>query len=77
MRASSIPRVLLALAALPILSAAAEHGLPRPVVPEGLGVNIHFTHPGPGEMERYAEAGYQMVRMDFGWGEHRAAARTL
>ncbi len=50
------------------LDAAAERGLPRPVVPEGLGVNIHFTRPGPGEMERFAEAGYRMVRMDFGWG---------
>jgi hypothetical protein len=36
-------------------------------VPEGFGVNIHFTHPSPGEMERFAEAGYRLVRMDFGW----------
>jgi polysaccharide biosynthesis protein PslG len=61
-------RVFIVLSSFPLLSAVAEDGLPRPVVPEGLGVNIHFTHPGPGEMTRFAEAGYRMVRMDFAWG---------
>ncbi len=37
-------------------------------IPNGWGVNIHFTDPGPGEMERFSEAGYQFVRMDFFWG---------
>ncbi len=37
------------------------------VVPEGLGVNIHFTDPKPGEMEMLAGAGFRVVRMDFGW----------
>ena len=37
------------------------------VVPEGLGVNIHFTDPKPGEMEMLAAAGFRFVRMDFGW----------
>jgi hypothetical protein len=39
-----------------------------PVVPLGFGVNIHFTDPKPGEMERFAEAGYRFVRMDLHWG---------
>jgi hypothetical protein len=55
-------------ALVPTLGAAAEKGLPRPAVPAGFGVNIHFTDPGPGEMARFAEAGYAMVRMDFAWG---------
>jgi hypothetical protein len=38
-----------------------------PVVPLGFGVNIHFTDPKPGEMERFAEAGYGFVRMDLAW----------
>jgi hypothetical protein len=49
-------------------SRAGDVGLPPPVVPHGFGVNIHFTDPGPGEVDRFAEAGYRFVRMDFGWG---------
>lgn len=42
--------------------------LPGPTVPEGFGVNIHFTEPKPGEMERFAEAGYKFARIDLFWG---------
>ena len=59
--------MILVLVALPVLCLAGERGLPRPVVPEGFGVNIHFTDPGPGELARFAEAGYRWVRMDFAW----------
>jgi hypothetical protein len=41
--------------------------LPNAVVPNGLGVNIHFTDPKPGEMDMLARAGFRWVRMDFGW----------
>ncbi len=37
------------------------------ILPAGLGVNIHFTHPQPGEMEQLAAAGFTFVRMDLGW----------
>ena len=37
-------------------------------LPDGLGVNIHFTDPRPGEMRMLADAGFKWVRMDFGWG---------
>jgi len=47
-------------------SRAAE--LPKLVVPEALGVNIHFTDPQPGEMKMLAEGGFRWVRMDFAWG---------
>jgi len=33
----------------------------------GLGVNIHFTDPKPGEMKMLAEAGFRWIRMDFAW----------
>ena len=39
-----------------------------PVLPDGLGVNIHFTDAKPGEMEMLAEGGFRWVRMDFAWG---------
>jgi len=59
--------VLLLCAVFPGLSEAGDRGLPPAVVPAGFGVNIHFTDPGPGEMRRFAEAGYRLVRMDFTW----------
>lgn len=47
---------------------AALGQLPGPTVPEGLGVNIHFTDPRPGEVEMMAAAGMRWARMDFHWG---------
>lgn len=58
---------LLAAAALPLAAAEPHPSLPGPVVPEGIGVNIHFTTPRPGEMEMLAAAGFRWVRMDFTW----------
>jgi hypothetical protein len=40
---------------------------PVPVIPDGFGVNIHFTDPQPGEMKMLAESGVRWVRMDFKW----------
>src|SRR2546421_7694256 len=47
----------------------AETSLPTAptTLPAGLGVNIHFTRPRPGEMERLAAAGVTFVRVDFSW----------
>jgi hypothetical protein len=36
-------------------------------IPQGLGVNIHFTDPQPGEVKMIAAAGFRWVRMDFKW----------
>jgi hypothetical protein len=36
-------------------------------VENGLGVNIHFINPKPGEIKLIAEAGFRWVRMDFKW----------
>ncbi|QEH33307.1 Beta-xylosidase [Aquisphaera giovannonii] len=56
-----------ALAVLGCSAAASAADLPPPVVSAGLGVNIHFTRPSRGEMERFAEAGFGLVRMDMSW----------
>ncbi|NLF72739.1 MAG: cellulase family glycosylhydrolase [Candidatus Anammoximicrobium sp.] len=52
----------------PSLAGAPDLLPEHPAVPEGLGVNIHFTDPRPGEMELLAEAGFRWIRMDFAWG---------
>ena len=39
----------------------------RHTVRDGIGVNIHFTDPKPGEMDMLAGSGLRWVRMDLGW----------
>ena len=52
----------------PIWAAPAQPAWPSAVVPDGLGVNIHFTDARAGELEMLAAAGFHWVRMDFSWG---------
>lgn len=57
--------------ALLLISAPALPGrcqLPD-TVPQGFGVNIHFTDPAPGEMTRFAEGGFGFARMDLFWNK--------
>ena len=50
-------------------------GLPTPVVPMGLGVNIHFVEPPERDVRMIAAAGFGFVRMDFAWsGVERPAS---
>ncbi|HTL30931.1 MAG TPA: cellulase family glycosylhydrolase [Tepidisphaeraceae bacterium] len=41
--------------------------IPPLVVPQGAGVNIHFTDAQPGELEMLKAAGFKWIRMDFSW----------
>lgn len=36
-------------------------------IADGIGVNIHFTQPQPGEMKIIADAGFKWIRMDIAW----------
>jgi len=40
--------------------------LPGPAIPDGFGVNIHFTGL-PRDLHMIAEAGFKFIRMDFAW----------
>ena len=61
-------RALLFLLVLTLSAAAQIHpSLPEPGTLDGLGVNIHFTQPQPGELEMIRAAGFRWVRMDFTW----------
>ncbi len=42
-------------------------GLPERVIADPFGVNIHFTHALPGELNLLAAAGFRWVRMDLFW----------
>jgi hypothetical protein len=60
---------VLFLAAVLASQAATPHrSLPAIGSLDGLGVNIHFTEPKPGELEMIAAAGFRWIRMDFAWG---------
>lgn len=47
--------------------AAAAADLPPLVLPEGVGVNIHFTRGHERDLDMIAAAGFKFVRMDFSW----------
>jgi hypothetical protein len=42
-------------------------GLPELVLPQGVGVNIHFTRGHEKDLDLIAAAGFKFIRMDFGW----------
>ena len=48
-----------------LLTQATE--LPKAVVPDGVGVNIHFVTGHEKDLDMIASAGFKFVRMDFGW----------
>lgn len=52
---------------LVLITYASDSGLPRPVVPSCLGVNIHFVGREDDQVERIAKAGFRFIRMDFHW----------
>ncbi len=48
--------------------AAQAADLPDLVLPQGVGVNIHFTRGHERDLDLIAAAGFKFIRMDFGWG---------
>ena len=58
-------RVLLAGLFLPLAILAQ---IPEPVIPAGVGVNIHFVTGHQRDLDLIAAAGFKFVRMDFAWG---------
>jgi hypothetical protein len=57
---------VLAAAAAFFPAAMAAKSLPGPAIPNGFGVNIHFTGL-PRDLKMIAEAGFKFVRMDLVW----------
>jgi hypothetical protein len=51
---------------LPLAGRAGE--IPAPVLPEGVGVNIHFVTGHEQDLDMIAAEGFKFVRMDFHWG---------
>lgn len=49
---------------LPLLASAQ---IPEPVLPQGVGVNIHFITGRERDLDLIAAAGFKFIRMDFAW----------
>ena len=60
--------VLIVLVLVAVRASAQKTTLPPPVVPEGFGVNIHFTRAESAELDLLRDGGSKFVRMDFAWG---------
>ena len=59
---SAVPVAIICSAATMVAS-----DLPRLIVPEGVGVNIHFSRGHEPDLDLIAAAGFKFVRMDLGW----------
>jgi polysaccharide biosynthesis protein PslG len=55
----------IALCVLPLLASGVE--IPEPVLPAGVGVNIHFVTGQERDLDMIAGAGFKFIRMDFHW----------
>jgi hypothetical protein len=53
------------MGSLPLLGGGAE--IPDPILPAGVGVNIHFVTGQEEDLDKIAGAGFKFVRMDFHW----------
>lgn len=58
---------LLILVSLGLLPCAQAGNLPEPVLPAGVGVNIHFITGHEQDLDMIAAAGFKIVRQDFFW----------
>lgn len=48
-------------------SATEQASLPKLTIPDGFGMNIHFTDE-PRDLDLIAQGGFKFIRMDLGWG---------
>ena len=54
-----------ALCVLPLLAGGVE--IPEPILPAGVGVNIHFVTGQERDLDMITAAGFKFIRMDFHW----------
>lgn len=58
-------KTLILISMLALTGAAAD--LPSLVMPQGMGVNIHFARGHERDLDLIASAGFKFIRMDLGW----------
>jgi hypothetical protein len=68
--------LLKSIAALFLLGLSASAQIPPPVIPAGVGVNIHFIGGHEKDLDLIAAGGFKFVRMDFSWEATEPKAGT-
>lgn len=51
----------------PSVAQTVSSGIPQPIIPDGVGVNIHFTTGNTQDLDMIAAAGFRFIRMDCSW----------
>ncbi len=64
---NKLAALMIAITSFAAPSGAVGSGLPRSVVPDCLGVNIHFTGRNDRHVAKIAEGRFKFIRMDFAW----------
>src|SRR5688572_23759417 len=59
--------LLIAVALGPVIRAQNQRGMPEPVIPAALGVNIHFTGEPKADLDLLRSGGFRWARMDLFW----------
>ena len=67
MKQAGIITIILSVATALCTASAGASNLPEPVLPAGVGVNIHFTRDHEKDLDLIAAAGFKFVRQDFFW----------
>lgn len=67
LRLKTLALTLPALFLAALAARAQRTALPSPAIPDGFGVNIHFTNAAPEELGALGRSGVRFVRMDFSW----------
>lgn len=65
--ASSTLFVLTLLLSASTYGQTVSSGIPKPVLPDGVGINIHFTTGHSRDLDMIAAAGFKFIRMDCDW----------
>ena len=62
-------QILIAISLIYNLASAQtiSSGIPEPIIPNGVGVNIHFTTGNTPSLDMIAAAGFKFIRMDCSW----------
>ncbi len=60
--------IIALLFALCVSCNAMQSSFPALIIPNGLGVNIHFSGKHQSQVDQMADGGFRFIRMDFFWG---------
>jgi hypothetical protein len=64
-----VSKLVICVIGILLLTASARAQMPPPLIPQGVGVNIHFVTGNEKDLDLIAAGGFKFIRMDFSWEE--------